>query len=95
MFFLSGDDGPTYFSQTSLRSAWYREPPSDFSQNSCLVAVSVMYVKVTTLPENSRMLNSSLFWLLRFKKKGAKHCHLDLSNFSHILFVFKSYWFYH
>lgn len=45
-----------------------------FFQNSwCLVAVSVMYVKVTALPENSRMLNSSLFLLLRFKKKGAKH----------------------
>lgn len=73
MFFLSGDDGLTNFSQTSLRTAWYREPPSDFSQNSwCLVAVSVMYVKVTALPENSQMLNGSLFRLLRFKKKGAK-----------------------
>lgn len=44
-----------------------------------------MYVKVTALPENSRMLNSSLFWLLRFKKKGAKHCHLDLSNLTHLV----------
>lgn len=80
MFFLSGDDGPTDFSQTPLRSTWYSRAIFRFFPQFLLFSRYYSHV-FKWLPENSRMLNSSLFLL---KRRGQSTCHPCLSNFSHI-----------
>lgn len=72
MSFLSGDDGPTDFSPTPLRSAWYSRAVFRFFPQFLLFSRYYSHV-FKWLPENSRMLNSSLSLLSKFKKKGAKH----------------------